>query len=79
MPYEVMRYIRSNNWKNFAFVEKVGKELVRNGIFDMVSLCSILEREPEKLLDMRNIGKKSFVTIESICSTYLREIKENKF
>ncbi len=39
----------------------------------MDTLCRLLEQEPEKLLDLRNIGPKGMAVIRKVCACYDRE------
>lgn len=47
-----------------------GVKLARGGVCDMDTLCRLLEREPEKLLSIRDIGPKSMALIQSVCKVY---------
>lgn len=66
-------FFRSYQGSNPAFACRICNEVMRNGIIDMGTLCEMLKKEPKKLLQMRNIGSKSFDIISAVCSAYINE------
>lgn len=58
---------------NPAFANRVCNEVMRNGVADADTLCRMLKKEPERLMQMRNIGTKSIEVISAVCSAYANE------
>ena len=56
MSDNIKDFFEGYQGNNPAFVNRVCNEVMRNGIADMDSLCRMLKKEPNKLLQMRNIG-----------------------
>lgn len=73
MTQDVRQYFKSHPADNLWLAERTGTQLARSGLRDMDTLCAMLEQEPEKLLDIRNIGPKSLSVIQSVCAAYRSE------
>lgn len=73
MKQDVRQYFKSYPADSPWLAERTGTQLARSGLRDMDTLCAMLEQEPEKLLDIRNIGPKSLLVIQHICAAYRSE------
>ena len=73
MTQDVRQYFKSHPADSPWLAERTSFQLARSGLRDMDTLCAMLEQEPEKLLDIRNIGPKSLLVIQSVCAAYRGE------
>ncbi len=73
MGRDVRRYFNGYASNHEKRARQVGTQLARGGVEDMDTLCDLLISEPESLLKIRNIGKKSMDVIRSACEMYLGE------
>lgn len=73
MTQDVRQYFKERSADSPWLVERTGVQLARGGLSDMDTLCDLLENQPEKLLEIRNIGPKSMGVIEKVCATYRSE------
>ncbi len=73
MTKDVRQYFKERSADSPWLVERTGVQLARGGLSDMDTLCELLENQPEKLLDIRNIGPKSMGVIEKVCERYHNE------
>ena len=77
MEHEVMTYFENARVPDAqkSLARRSGRELYRGNISTMGELCSLCEGGPEKLLEIRNIGKKSAALILAVCAMYKEENK----
>lgn len=73
MSRDILEYFKNVPVSRHKCCIRTGTQLARNGIGDMETLCKLLEREPERLMDMRNIGPKSMMLIREVCKDYQNE------
>jgi len=73
MTQDVRQYFKGRSADSPWLAERTGTQLARSGIDDMALLCELLESQPEKLLDIRNIGPKSMLVIQMVCAAYRKE------
>lgn len=73
MTQDVRQYFKAHPEETPRLTERTGTQLARSGLREMDALCALLENEPEKLLDIRNIGPKSLLVIQRVCAAYRRE------
>lgn len=73
MLWEVREYFRNAPVSRHKCSVRTGTQLARSGITDMDALCRLLEREPERLRSLRNIGPKSMELICEVCAAYQNE------
>lgn len=52
---------------------RTANQLHRGGISTMDTLCRLLEQEPDRVLQIRNIGAKSVELAREVCTAYRRE------
>lgn len=73
MTQDIRQYFRSHPADSPWLSERTGFQLVRSGLRDMDTLCAMLEQEPEKIEQIRNIGPKSLMVIQRVCAAYRSE------
>ncbi len=73
MTQDVRQYFKSHPADSPWLAERTGTQLARSGLRDMDTLCAMLEQEPEKIEQIRNIGPKSLLVIQSVCAAYRSE------
>lgn len=70
MTNDIREYFKIYISHDPRFARRTGTQLARGGVCDMDTLCRLLEREPEKLLSIRDIGPKSMALIQSVYKVY---------
>jgi len=75
MEYEVMKYFRNAQVPDAqkGLARRAGMDLCRGNVSTMSELCSLCEQSPGKLLEIRNIGKKTAALILEVCAMYKEE------
>lgn len=73
MVDNIKDFFKGYRGSSLVFANRVCTEVMRNGIADMDTLCRMLEKEPEKFRQMRNIGTKSIEVIAAVYSAYKSE------
>ncbi|MGI6176690.1 MAG: hypothetical protein ACOYJC_11160 [Christensenellales bacterium] len=75
METDVRRYFHSYmllQKTTNSLLTRTASGLCRGGITDMDILCELLNKHPEKLLQIRNIGEKSLALSRAVCASYRR-------
>lgn len=73
MMQDVRQYFKNHPADSPWLAERTGTQLARSGLRDMDTLCAMLEQEPKKVEQIRNIGPKSLMIIQNACEAYRRE------
>jgi len=73
MAQDVREYFKVCPADNRRLANYTATQLARGGIDDMDILCELAEKQPEKILNIRNIGPKSMCIIRSVCTIYHKE------
>lgn len=73
MAQDVREYFKNCPSGGQRLAVQTATQLARGGVSDMDVLCRLLAHEPEKLLQIRNIGPKSLNVIRSVCAAYRGE------
>lgn len=76
MEIDVRRYSHSymqRQGESNPMLTRAANELYRGGVTDMDTLCELLEKRPEELLEIRNIGEKSIALTRAVCEAYCQE------
>lgn len=76
METDVRRYFHSymqRQEESKPMLTRAANELTRGGVTDMDALCKLLEKRPEELLQIRNIGEKSISLTRAVCEAYCQE------
>lgn len=73
MTQDVRQYFKERSADSPHLAERTGVQLARSGLNDMDTLCTMLEQEPEKVEQIRNIGPKSMAVIQKVCVAYQSE------
>ena len=71
MERDVRQYFSGLAGEKTRLAHYTGSQLARGGVTDMDTLCALLADTPEHILNIRNIGAKSMVVIQSACERYL--------
>ena len=74
MESDILRFFQSDGERRGlppGYCTRIAKELRRNGVKDMKSLCVLMEQNPEKVRSLRNIGDKSMDVIRDIIKSYV--------
>lgn len=76
METDVRRYFHSymlRQGESTPMPTRAANELYRGGVTDMNTLCELLEKRPQELLQIRNIGEKSIALTRAVCEAYRQE------